>query len=177
MAYVGCIAGAIPIDDYKAGLAAAGFSAVQVIDSGADLNAYASVEGQSGCCSPSMKEDECCEQPADGSACCDKPAVATLPLVAKVKASLTRKSLSTSDLKEKAGLKELLALRSTTSISSRGFPGRLYSLQCNSSSGVLALALKSFPTWACRLPEYDFAGFQTVNQCDGWRWQYGCGSP
>ncbi len=81
MAYVGCIAGAIPIDDYKAGLAEAGFSAVQVIDSGADLNAYASVEGQSGCCSPSMKEDECCEQPADGSACCDKPAVATLPLV------------------------------------------------------------------------------------------------
>jgi arsenite methyltransferase len=81
MAYVGCIAGAIPIEDYKAGLAAAGFSSVQVVDSGADLNAYASVEGQSGCCSPSMKEDECCEQPADGAACCDKPAVATLPLV------------------------------------------------------------------------------------------------
>jgi hypothetical protein len=81
MAYVGCIAGAIPIETYKAGLAAAGFSAVQVIDSGADLNAYASVEGQSGCCSPSMKEDDCCEQPADGSECCDKPAVATLPLV------------------------------------------------------------------------------------------------
>jgi hypothetical protein len=51
------------------------------MDSGADLNAYASVEGQSGCCSPSMKEDECCEQPADGSDCCEKPAVATLPLV------------------------------------------------------------------------------------------------
>jgi arsenite methyltransferase len=81
MAYVGCIAGAIPIDDYKAGLAEAGFTVVQVIDSGADLNAYASVEGQSGCCSPSMKEDECCEQPTDGSACCDKPALATLPLV------------------------------------------------------------------------------------------------
>jgi SAM-dependent methyltransferase len=81
MAYVGCIAGAIPIDDYKAALAEAGFSAVQVIDSGADLNAYASVEGQLGCCSPSMKEDECCEQPTDGSACCDKPAAATLPLV------------------------------------------------------------------------------------------------
>ena len=68
MAYVGCIAGAIPIDDYKAGWPTAGFAAVQVIDSGADLNAYANVEGQSGCCSPSMKEDECCEQPADGSA-------------------------------------------------------------------------------------------------------------
>src|SRR5918995_3089988 len=33
MAYVGCIAGAIPIDDYKAGLTEAGFFAVQVIDS------------------------------------------------------------------------------------------------------------------------------------------------
>jgi hypothetical protein len=81
MAYVGCIAGAIPIEYYRADLAAAGLSAVQIIDSGADLNVYASVEGQSGCCSPSMNEDECCEQPADGSACCDKPTVATPPLV------------------------------------------------------------------------------------------------
>lgn len=80
MAYVGCIAGAIPIYEYQSGLADAGFSAVQVIDTASDLNAYANVEGQSGCCSPSMIEDECCEQPADGTACCDKPAV-TLPLV------------------------------------------------------------------------------------------------
>ena len=54
MAYVGCIAGAIMIDDYRSGLTAAGFDAVQIIDSGSDLNAYAKVEGQSGCCSPSM---------------------------------------------------------------------------------------------------------------------------
>jgi SAM-dependent methyltransferase len=54
MAYVGCIAGAIMIDDYRSGLTAAGFGAVQIIDSGSDLNAYAKVEGQSGCCSPSM---------------------------------------------------------------------------------------------------------------------------
>ncbi|WP_428939471.1 arsenite methyltransferase [Fontivita pretiosa] len=51
-AYVGCIAGAIPIDEYEQLLKQAGFSHVQVIDSGADLNAYSSVEGQSGCCSP-----------------------------------------------------------------------------------------------------------------------------
>jgi SAM-dependent methyltransferase len=83
MAYVGCIAGAIPIEEYRAGLAAAGFSAIQVIDSGADLNAYSMVDGQSGCCSPSTKEkeEECCDQPADGSACCDKHAVTTLPLL------------------------------------------------------------------------------------------------
>lgn len=54
MAYVGCIAGAISIADYEAGLAEAGFGAVQVIDSRADLNAYAKVENQSGCCSPAM---------------------------------------------------------------------------------------------------------------------------
>jgi arsenite methyltransferase len=54
MAYVGCIAGAIMIDDYRSALAAAGFDAVQIVDSQSDLNAYAKVEGQSGCCSPSM---------------------------------------------------------------------------------------------------------------------------
>jgi arsenite methyltransferase len=54
MAYVGCIAGAVMIDDYRSGLADAGFDPIQIIDSGNDLNAYAKVEGQSGCCSPSM---------------------------------------------------------------------------------------------------------------------------
>jgi hypothetical protein len=56
-AYVGCIAGAIRIDDYRAGLLAAGFQHVEVVDSGADLNAYTKVENQAGCCSPSMSED------------------------------------------------------------------------------------------------------------------------
>jgi SAM-dependent methyltransferase len=53
-AYVGCIAGAIKIDDYRDGLLAAGFGHVEIVDSGADLNAYAKVENQAGCCSPSM---------------------------------------------------------------------------------------------------------------------------
>lgn len=53
-AYVGCIAGAIRIDDYRSGLLAAGFEHVEIVDSGADLNAYAKVENQSGCCSPTM---------------------------------------------------------------------------------------------------------------------------
>jgi SAM-dependent methyltransferase len=53
-AYVGCIAGAIKIDDYRDGLLAAGFEHVEIIDSGADLNAYAKVENQAGCCSPAM---------------------------------------------------------------------------------------------------------------------------
>ncbi len=53
-AYVGCIAGAIRIDDYRSGLLATGFEHVEIVDSGADLNAYAKVENQSGCCSPAM---------------------------------------------------------------------------------------------------------------------------
>ena len=44
MAYVGCIAGAIPIEDYRQGLIEAGFAGVEVIDTGADLNAYAKSE-------------------------------------------------------------------------------------------------------------------------------------
>jgi arsenite methyltransferase len=54
-AYVGCIAGAILIEDYRAGLLEAGFEHVEIVDSGADLNAYAKVENQAGCCSPSME--------------------------------------------------------------------------------------------------------------------------
>ena len=65
MAYVGCIAGAIPIEDYHRQLSDAGFAAVEVIDTGADLNAYAKVENQGGCCSPPassipVAESGCC---------------------------------------------------------------------------------------------------------------------
>jgi SAM-dependent methyltransferase len=67
MAYVGCIAGAVPIEDYERDLRAAGFGAVQVVDGGKDLNAYAKVENQSGCCSPAATSpadlpiaDTCC---------------------------------------------------------------------------------------------------------------------
>ena len=55
MAYVGCIAGAIFIDDYRDGLVEAGLAQVDIIDTGSDLNAYAKVENQSGCCSPAME--------------------------------------------------------------------------------------------------------------------------
>src|SRR5690242_7172519 len=70
MAYVGCIAGAVLIDEYRRQLAEAGFAAVQVIDTGADLNAYAKVENQVGCCSsPSslpVADTACCStKPAD----------------------------------------------------------------------------------------------------------------
>ncbi len=52
MAYVGCIAGAIAIEEYQHGLVAAGFAHVKVVDAEADLNAYARLESNSGCCTP-----------------------------------------------------------------------------------------------------------------------------
>jgi arsenite methyltransferase len=64
-AYVGCIGGAISLNDYRSGLLAAGFEHVEIVDSGADLNAYAKVENQSGCCSPAMDEDSCCTPARD----------------------------------------------------------------------------------------------------------------
>lgn len=68
MAYVGCIAGAISVEDYKQGLVAAGLSHVHIVDSGADLNAYTKVENTSGCCS----------KPKEGKAkksCCSSESV------------------------------------------------------------------------------------------------------
>jgi SAM-dependent methyltransferase len=59
-ALVGCIAGAISISDYEQGLREAGFSDVAVIDSGADLTAYAAVEDSESCCAPSS----CCGAPS-----------------------------------------------------------------------------------------------------------------
>ena len=54
MAYVGCIAGAVLMKDYVNDLRRAGFKEVQVVDTRKDLNAYAKVENQRGCCSPAM---------------------------------------------------------------------------------------------------------------------------
>ena len=67
MAYVGCIAGAVLIEEYERSLQAARFEAVQVVDTGKDLNVYGEVSNQSGCCSPAMTAGE---QMAAGSACC-----------------------------------------------------------------------------------------------------------
>lgn len=62
-AYVGCIAGAIPIAEYERGLREAGFSDVVVVDAGSDLNVYKELEGEGGCCEPG-----CC-----GSGASSKP--------------------------------------------------------------------------------------------------------
>jgi arsenite methyltransferase len=66
--YAGCIAGAIHINAYREGLLAAGFEHVEIVESGADLNAYAKVENQGACCSPSM--DTSNGQPVHPESCC-----------------------------------------------------------------------------------------------------------
>jgi hypothetical protein len=72
MAYVGCIAGAIQSKTTKADCRKAGFSGVKVIDGGSDLNAYAKVENQAGCCSPAMTQIGSASKslPTLDSACC-----------------------------------------------------------------------------------------------------------
>jgi SAM-dependent methyltransferase len=73
VAYVGCIAGALLLDEYERGLREAGLEAVQVLDAGKDLNAYALLADQSACCSPAMSAAglplaEACCAPAEGAA-------------------------------------------------------------------------------------------------------------
>ncbi len=71
LAYIGCIAGAISMNDYLSGLTNAGFQSVQIIDTKKDLNAYSQVEGQSACCAPpsnnnslTVIDDGCCSSSA-----------------------------------------------------------------------------------------------------------------
>jgi arsenite methyltransferase len=51
-AYVGCLAGAIGVEEYRGGLQESGFTQLMIVDTQADLNAYAKVPIQvaSGCC-------------------------------------------------------------------------------------------------------------------------------
>ena len=65
--------GAIPIADYRKCLLEAGFGQVEIIDTRNDLNAYAKVENQSGCCSPPMaatlpiaSTSDCCSPTPSG---------------------------------------------------------------------------------------------------------------
>jgi ubiquinone/menaquinone biosynthesis C-methylase UbiE len=76
MAYVGCIGGAIMIEDYVQQLKTAGFANVQVIDSGSDLNAYAKIENQSACCAPAMTQISSEERLSSGAYSCCAPAPA-----------------------------------------------------------------------------------------------------
>lgn len=62
-AYVGCISGAMRIEEYRRLLEQAGFDSVVVTDTGADLNAYA-MASDAGCCD----EVSCCSGTAQSTA-------------------------------------------------------------------------------------------------------------
>jgi SAM-dependent methyltransferase len=70
MAYVGCIAGALLIEDYRRQLTEAGFADVVVVDAGADLNAYSKIEGQNACCSPAASAPVALGVPQSAASCC-----------------------------------------------------------------------------------------------------------
>jgi ubiquinone/menaquinone biosynthesis C-methylase UbiE len=96
MAYVGCIAGAIPIEEYVASLRESGFSHVEVLDSGADLNAYAKIENQRGCCGTAAAPVEtalsCCETASSAeSSCCGPTPVANTTELLERLADLLRR--------------------------------------------------------------------------------------
>ena len=69
-AYVGCIAGAMMISEYERLLKEAGFEAVVVADTGADLNVYAQASS-AGCCSSTPATS------ASASSCCSPATAAT----------------------------------------------------------------------------------------------------
>jgi arsenite methyltransferase len=82
LAYVGCVAGAIPIEEYKQGLRDAGFAAVEIIDTHSDLNVYSKIEGQSVCCTPRVENNTgCCAPPIESPAgCCSPTRASELPI-------------------------------------------------------------------------------------------------
>jgi len=85
LAYVGCISGAIPIEEYRQGLLDAGFGAVEIVDSQADLNAYAKVENQAGCCGSSMSGASLA---ASQSGCCGPTTTSHLSVIGEAEPSL-----------------------------------------------------------------------------------------
>src|SRR5882724_7972174 len=64
LAYVGCVAGAILIDDYKRGLLEAGFEHAEIVDTKRDLNIYDKLDNRESSCSTST------ELPVATTSCC-----------------------------------------------------------------------------------------------------------
>ena len=72
LAYVGCVAGAILIDDYKQGLIEAGFAHAEIIDTKRDLGVYDKIDSQESSCSSStalpVATTSCCAPPSESTA-------------------------------------------------------------------------------------------------------------
>ncbi|HKA16798.1 MAG TPA: arsenite methyltransferase [Blastocatellia bacterium] len=69
LAYVGCVAGAILIDDYKRSLLEAGFEHVEIVDTKQDLNIYDKLDNQetsrTSSASPPVANSSCCSSVKD----------------------------------------------------------------------------------------------------------------
>jgi ubiquinone/menaquinone biosynthesis C-methylase UbiE len=79
-AYIGCVAGAIAVADYERWLREAGFPFVHIVDANKDLNVYAQIENQAGCCSPATGELPL----ADGGDCCGSAATPVHQVLAEL---------------------------------------------------------------------------------------------
>ena len=71
-AYVGCIAGALQMNEYRQVLIEAGFAEVEVVDSRSDLNAYARAASEPVCPSPDAGSSR--GPTAAACSCCAEPA-------------------------------------------------------------------------------------------------------
>jgi SAM-dependent methyltransferase len=107
-AWVGCIAGALRIETFREELQKAGFEHVEIVDSGKDLNAYAKVENQSGCCSPAMNGPGAL--PVVQSSCCSAPPASVPGSPDSVHGDLKR-LLTTYDVNQAAASVKVYALK------------------------------------------------------------------
>lgn len=71
LAYVGCVAGAILIDDYKRGLLEAGFAHAEIVDTKRDLNVYDKIDSRESSCSTATA------LPVASTSCCAPSTKAT----------------------------------------------------------------------------------------------------
>ena len=90
MAYVGCVAGAILIDDYRRSLLDAGFAHVEIVDTASDLNVYAKIDNQSSCAPRATAEKSL---PIAASGCCS-PAMQVTDEAARFAELLTKYNIN-----------------------------------------------------------------------------------
>jgi arsenite methyltransferase len=81
LAYAGCIAGAVQIEEYRNTLLECGFAHVEVVDTRSDLNAYAKIEteGEESCSAPSISS----ALPVVATGCCSPEATPSEGAVAR----------------------------------------------------------------------------------------------
>jgi SAM-dependent methyltransferase len=82
-AVVGCIAGAIMIEDYARLLKEAGFVDIEMAKTGVDLQVYTLIDGQSACCSPAMHARSDLQVSVTNACCCppETPQTSTQPII------------------------------------------------------------------------------------------------